>query len=123
MVTSPLSSVLDEIKAERVRQISDEGWSSAHDDMHRNGEMARAAATYALQSTLGSPERSFDAEISGGTMRWKRKFFTVGTINVSYLLWPWDGKWWRPTTPRRDLVKAAALIIAEIERLDRADQG
>jgi hypothetical protein len=34
--------------------------------------------------------------------------------------WPWDLKWWKPTTPRRDLVKAAALIVAEIERLDRA---
>ena len=28
--------------------------------------------------------------------------------------------WFKPTTPRRDLVKAGALIIAEIERLDRA---
>lgn len=27
---------------------------------------------------------------------------------------------WKPTTSRRDLVKAAALILAEIERLDRA---
>ncbi|MEB3421767.1 hypothetical protein VK682_24660 [Salipiger manganoxidans] len=35
-------------------------------------------------------------------------------------LWPWDRKWWKPTTPRRDLVKAGALIVAEIERLDRA---
>lgn len=34
-------------------------------------------------------------------------------------VWPWDESWWKPTTPRRDLVKAAALILAEIERLDR----
>lgn len=33
--------------------------------------------------------------------------------------WPWDEIWWKPTTRRRDLIKAAALIVAEIERLDR----
>jgi hypothetical protein len=35
--------------------------------------------------------------------------------------WPggWDWSWFKPTTPRRDLVKAGALIVAEIERLDR----
>jgi hypothetical protein len=27
--------------------------------------------------------------------------------------------WWKPKDRRRDLVRAAALIIAEIERLDR----
>jgi len=35
-------------------------------------------------------------------------------------LWPWSPMWWRPTTQRRDLVKAGALIMAEIERIDRA---
>ncbi len=34
--------------------------------------------------------------------------------------WPWHPKWWKPSDKRRDLVKAGALIIAEIERLDRA---
>lgn len=34
--------------------------------------------------------------------------------------WPWDRSWWKPTDRRRDLVKAGALILAEIERLDRA---
>ena len=34
--------------------------------------------------------------------------------------WPWGASWWKPGDPRRMLVKAAALILAEIERLDRA---
>lgn len=38
-------------------------------------------------------------------------------------LWPWSAEWWKPTTRRRDLVRAAALILAEIERLDRACDG
>ena len=33
--------------------------------------------------------------------------------------WPWDLKWWKPKNRRRDLVRAAALIIAEIDRIDR----
>jgi hypothetical protein len=33
--------------------------------------------------------------------------------------WPWEDKWWKPKDRRRDLVRAGALIVAEIERLDR----
>jgi hypothetical protein len=33
--------------------------------------------------------------------------------------WPWPLAWWKPKDKRRNLVKAGALIIAEIERLDR----
>ena len=37
--------------------------------------------------------------------------------------WPWTPDWWKGATQvnehRRDLVKAGALILAEIERLDR----
>lgn len=35
--------------------------------------------------------------------------------------WPWSREWWKPKNPRRDLVKAGALIVAEIERLDRLE--
>lgn len=35
--------------------------------------------------------------------------------------WPWGAEWWKPKEPRRDLVRAGALIIAEIERLDRRE--
>lgn len=36
--------------------------------------------------------------------------------------WPmsWDYGWWKPKDRRQNLVRAGALIIAEIERLDRA---
>lgn len=90
-----------EILTERFRQISDEEWSLEHDDEHDGGEMAMAAGCYALHSSTASIHR------------------TVTGIPLS---WPWDPKWWKPTDQRRDLVKAAALIVAEIERLDRALQ-
>lgn len=38
--------------------------------------------------------------------------------------WPWDEEWWKPSEdPVRNLVKAGALIAAEIDRLQRVDGG
>ena len=35
--------------------------------------------------------------------------------------WPWNSRWWKPSPdPIRNLVKAGALIAAEIDRLQRA---
>ena len=34
-------------------------------------------------------------------------------------MWPWDPHWFKTSSRRRDLIKAGALILAEIERLDR----
>lgn len=92
-------TVLEDIAIERRRQIEVEGWSPEHDADYKNGEMARAAAAYALGSTWTPQMRSGDAPV----------------------VWPWEVRWWKPTTPRRDLVKAAALLVAEIERLDRLE--
>lgn len=93
-----LSTAAQDVLAERNRQITAEGWTPAHDDEHGFGEMAAAAGFYALHAH--DPERS--------------KKFTAPQR------WPWDFKWWKPGPARRMLVKAGALILAEIERLDRA---
>lgn len=85
-------TVIEEITVERKRQIEDEGWTPQHDDEHINGEMARAGAFYAMKGAH---------------------------ISLYPTFWPWDWEWFKPTTPRRNLIKAAALIVAEIERLDR----
>lgn len=89
-----------DVQAERRRQVEAEGWTPEHDDAHSHGEMARAAACYALAGSSAPND---------GT----------AALLVS-LAWPWDEQWWKPTTTRRDLVKARALGLAEIERLDRA---
>ncbi|HHM7641714.1 TPA: hypothetical protein ACRNOD_001675 [Pseudomonas aeruginosa] len=89
-----------DVQAERRRQVEAEGWTPEHDDEHDNGEMARAAACYALAGSSAPND---------GT----------AALLVS-LAWPWDEQWWKPSTARRDLVKACALALAEIERLDRA---
>ncbi|HHN2149149.1 TPA: hypothetical protein ACRNYS_004963 [Pseudomonas aeruginosa] len=89
-----------DVQAERRRQVEAEGWTPEHDDEHSHGQMARASACYALAGSSAPND---------GT----------AALLVS-LAWPWDEQWWKPSTARRDLVKACALALAEIERLDRA---
>lgn len=98
------------IAAERDRQMSDEGWTFEHDNDHTDGELAQAAACYAWP-----PPQPIEVRKA----------------------WPWNREWWKPTIPAsgaestwreirdarvRDLVKAGALIVAEIERLERIGQ-
>lgn len=98
-------TVIEEIAAERQRQITVEKWSTPHDDEHTRGELATAAGCYALWA---SNRLDMEPESKGDRgSRWIPK------------LWPWSAKWWKPNKPRRDLIRAAALIVAEIERLDR----
>jgi hypothetical protein len=106
-------SVLAEIAVERHRQIEVEGWTPGHDDGHAYGELAMAAAAYACHTEHREQIDVFAERVGGGRSR-------VGWFLPHHLLWPWASEWWKPTSRRRDLVKAAALIIAEIERLDRA---
>ncbi len=93
-----LTSAARDVMAERQRQISVEEWTEEHDDHHDAGQLARAAASYCLSAC----PRSLDDVATAGR------------------LWPWAREWHKPTSKRRDLVKAAALILAEIERQDRA---
>ena len=84
------SSAIADVIAERQRQQSVEGFSAEQDDTYTGGELAGAAISYIVP---------FDA--------------------MTY--WPadWHDDSFKPTNERRNLVKAAALIIAEIERIDR----
>lgn len=97
------TGALADIAAERLRQVEGEGWTLEHDDGHTTGEMACGAAAYAAYSSSQN-----DGSLSAGALALK--------------LWPWNWSWWKPSEDRRrNLVKAGALIVAEIERLDRAD--
>lgn len=107
-----MSTALEDIAAERKRQIEEEGWDARHDDDHDLGEMAMAAAAYAVKC---GPSDQIDLSV-GYRSSWQRG----GWSTLSALLWPWGRAWWKPTDNRRNLVKAGALILAEIERLDRA---
>ena len=94
----PHEHVILEISRERERQMAVEGWTAEHDDNHSCGELADAAACYAHPAPWGVRPQA----------------------GPPPKLWPWSIAWWKPKDRRENLVRAGALIVAEIERLDRA---
>ncbi|HHX6403107.1 TPA: hypothetical protein ACVGLB_004908 [Pseudomonas aeruginosa] len=84
-----------DVQAERRRQITAEGWTPEHDDLYCAAELPRAAAAYILN----------------------------GANDEAPAIWPFSAKWWKPRDARSNYVRAGALILAEIERLDRAAHG
>lgn len=117
-----IGTVADEVLAERFRQVRALDYDWSHDDAHDGGELALAACCYATPVLLYAIEH--------------------GANGLSILdPWPWDEGYdrrpideaglheganyavpphlWSRKDRRRALVKAAALLIAEIERLDR----
>jgi hypothetical protein len=99
------------IAAERQRQIEQEGWTPEGDDTLVGGHLAIAAAVYAMPPDddlrLDTHQR---VELPSGVVR-----------EVPYA-WPFESAAFKPcpTDRVRELVKAGALIAAEIDRLLRA---
>lgn len=84
------TKAINDVLAERQRQQTVKGFSTEQDDTYIGGKLAAVAISYIEPMEAAS-------------------------------YWPadWHDDSFRPTDYRRNLVKAAALIIAEIERLDR----
>ncbi|EOX8992580.1 hypothetical protein [Pseudomonas aeruginosa] len=103
---SPVPQAWLDVQAERRRQITVEGFDTSNDDASA-GQIAQAAGCYALHA-------------GGIGTDWPG-----GIRNGSALFWPWDEEWWKPKSARENLVRAGALVLAEIERLDRSatEQG
>lgn len=111
-----LTKAAQDVLAERQRQISKEGWHHDHDDGHNHGEMALAAACYAMFASVSDEAREA-TDLPGDLTKDGR---TIHGWSAWLEIWPWARSWWKPKDRRFDLVRAGALILAEIERLDRA---
>lgn len=96
-----------DIHTERRRQRRTHNYDHAHDDGHTGGELVGAAIAWAAQ-----PHWLFVLEQAFPHHRPTLK-----------RVWPdtWALPQFVAHTPREHLVKAAALLLAEIERLDRAE--
>jgi len=94
--------VLHEVWRKRQRQVVVHGWTRLHDDEHVSGELARAAIPY-IQGAY--------AEVLG---------LTTEELGV---FWPWDNAPNLEQPTRELLLNAAALLIAELERLDRVSES
>jgi hypothetical protein len=83
------------ISEERKRQQNEEGYTLASDmECHDEGDLALAAACYAIPSD-------------------KRNLIDL------FKIWPWAKAWWKPSISdrKRELIKAAALLVAEYDLL------
>lgn len=89
------------IALERGRQMLVEGWTAEHDDRHFDGKMAIAASLYANHAARSDSFRNAN--------------------RASPAAWPFEEAYWKPSTRRRELEKAGALIAAELDRLNRAE--
>lgn len=90
------------IAAERRRQVEIEGFTAEHDDHYQGDQLRRAASSYlnVMIDLIGSAGRTGQRYVP--------------------MSWPWNTLWWKPSTdPVRNLVRAGALIAAEIDRLER----
>lgn len=94
-----MSTAIELIAAERQRQIEQKGWSEEHDDSHCFGQLAAAASCYAAPTNFRLMDPNRDEPMA----------------------WPWARYDWKPSPNdrKKELVKAGALIVAEIERLER----
>lgn len=81
------------IGAERLRQMSEEGWSIQHDDRHGPVVLASAALSYRDAQDANSPQPAF---------------------------WPWSPEWWKPKGRQRNLERAGALYQAAADAAERA---
>lgn len=88
------TGIINEILRERERQVNEEGYNAKSDDAYVKNELIGAAIAYNMSA--------------------------AGNSSLAAYCWPWGLASFKPTTQRRDLIKAAALLVAEIERLDRA---
>ncbi len=95
-----------DVQAERRRQVEAEGWTPEHDDEHACDEIAAFACFYAMPPAA----RDWDTSSTG----------YGDTLGEAILPEGWEPK---TGDRRRELVKAGGLILAEIERLDRAAPG
>ena len=93
-----------DVAIERSRQITEKGYDQTHDDAHKDGQLTDAAKCYIAVAVAQQREK----ENRG--------------INLSELAgWPFEEPLKQKPTPRENLKIAAALLIAEYDRLGRLD--
>jgi hypothetical protein len=92
------SDAVADVLAERARQVEAKGYSAERDDTYNSYELPRAAGCYVMNAS-GIPRHR------------------------ALMYWPFAPDTFKPAGRRRDLVKAAALLLAEIERIDREEAG
>lgn len=108
-----MTRALQDVAAERQRQIEGEAFSPEKDDRYVRGDLLQAAMCYCVNANTRT------VLLADGVQ--PEKIEELSAAAAVPRSWPWAKEYWKPSGHRRVLVKAAALLIAEIERLDRAN--
>lgn len=93
------SEGLRDVLAKRLSQVERHGFDLAHDREHDAGELALGAASY-LNTAID--------QLHG----------TEHPADEPADTWPWEASAWKPGTARANLVKALALGLATVDRID-----
>lgn len=87
---------------ERHRQVNEKGFDAANDDAYAPGVLASAAESYARAAY------------------WTQ--VRTDELPPPPTIWPWHDTTWKPSAdPKRNIEKSIALLIAEYERIVRAE--
>jgi len=106
-VRDPVFQLLNDIALERMRLEAADGFTPEQEDAHDYGELARAAAAYALAAAAYSIPIGVHQDICRARAR---KVFPTSVFGEMANLPPRDG-----------YLRACAFLMAEIERIDRRD--
>jgi len=100
-----LKDVINEVWAERISHEHGRGFDADHDDLHEHGELAIAAACYAVEHT--------DARVNNTA--------SPGNVQDEFHGWPWDlgSDKRKDHAVRKRLIIAASLLVAEVQRINR----
>lgn len=100
-----MNNFLKLVKAERQKQINKHGYTPEHDDEHTNGEIANAAACYAATVPIFKVMANTD-------------IFPMKTV------YPWHCTLFskQEKSRKEQIVTACAMLMAEYERIVRAEQ-
>lgn len=90
---------LADVVAERIAQIEANGFTLAHDEGHHPAQLAAGAASYLNTGIDQLNGIEHDPQDPADT-------------------WPWEREAWRPGDARTNIVKALAIGLAVLDRLD-----
>ncbi len=97
-----MKSGIEQMAEERAAHQSREGFDDARDDRYDPAVLLHAGMSYLMHAAILLVKREQPPAC------FIPKF------------WPWSRDWWKPSEdPVRNLVKAGALIAAEIDRIQR----
>lgn len=102
-----MKTAIDLIQEECDRQVYEHNYTADHDDKLVNGELALAAMCYLIP--LDRDEIVF--ETMGDTQ----------SVSIIDEFWPWSGDSFKYKDQKTNLIRAAAMLQKELDRIIRIE--